>query len=256
MKEELAADGRSDEDKRTAIRADLQAKVKWEGGREGGREGEQERRRNAQNGSILTRPSREMSHSRGARDKGLEKGPKVRIDKEKAHACCSRVSPSLLPSLLPALASGRRCVPRGGHRALPRLPAGHDPDRDGEDAGVGQLGQVRNEQPEGREGGGPGGEGSSSQGGGRKEYLFALWGQRSRDLVFDLPPPLQIFSLHPVLTSFPFRPSLPPSLPPSSLVRPQDYKWSLIQEAIAAAERIDFSEVPSFLLAENPPVWT
>lgn len=36
----------------------------------------------------------------------------------------------------------------------------------------------------------------------------------------------------------------------------KDYKWSLIQEAIAAAERIDFSEVPSFLLAENPPVWT
>jgi hypothetical protein len=39
-------------------------------------------------------------------------------------------------------------------------------------------------------------------------------------------------------------------------VFPQDFKWSLIQEAIAAAEGIDFSEVPSFLLRENPVVWT
>ena len=36
----------------------------------------------------------------------------------------------------------------------------------------------------------------------------------------------------------------------------KDYKWSLIQEAIAAAEHIDFSEVTSFLLKENPVVWT
>ncbi|EWM24838.1 hypothetical protein Naga_100887g5, partial [Nannochloropsis gaditana] len=36
----------------------------------------------------------------------------------------------------------------------------------------------------------------------------------------------------------------------------KDFKWSLIQEAIAAAEGIDFSEVPSFLLRENPVVWT
>lgn len=58
--------------------------------------------------------------------------------------------------------------------------------------------------------------------------------------------------------------SCPPhafSLAPSLIfsprgVFPQDFKWSLIQEAIAAAEGIDFSEVPSFLLRENPVVWT
>lgn len=51
--------------------------------------------------------------------------------------------------------------------------------------------------------------------------------------------------------------SLAPPLNFSPLgVFPQDFKWSLIQEAIATAEGIDFSEVPSFLLRENPVVWT
>jgi len=38
VKEELAVDSRSDEDKKATIRADLQAKVRKEGGREEGRE--------------------------------------------------------------------------------------------------------------------------------------------------------------------------------------------------------------------------